>query len=140
MNPFNLFLVLAVLGAMVAIGAVVVSECRDAELVSLPATVVDKAIVVKERTVTSAQPAGCSTCPGGGSGTTTVATVVQEETFFLTLEVQDNGKISTQRIEVVEALFRKVRAGDAVEFRMLRGKTSGRQCSRPEIVVPEPAR
>jgi len=139
MNPFSLFLVLAVLGAMVAIGAVVVSECREAELVSLPATVVDKAIVVQERTVTSTQP-GCPACPGGGSGPTTVTTVVQEETFFVTLEVREDGRTSTQRIEVGEALFRKVQAGDAVEFRVLRGKTSGRQCSRPEILVPEPAR
>lgn len=52
MNPFNLFIVLALVGAIVAVGAVVISECQNAELVTLQATVTDKAVVVRERTET----------------------------------------------------------------------------------------
>ncbi len=140
MNPFQLFILLAVLGALVAVGVVVVSECRDAELVALPATVTGKAIVVREKTVTSSVPAGCPACPGGGSGgTTTVTTIVQEEAFFVILDVREDNTVNPQRVEVSEALYRTLRVGDEVEFRMLRGKTSGRQCSRPEILAPEPA-
>lgn len=141
MNPFNLFIVIAIVGAILAVGAVVVSECRDAQLVTLPATVVDKAITVREKTVTTSAPAGCPTCPGGGSGgTTTVTTVVQEETFFVTLDVAESGKVTTQRVEVTGSLYHKLKAGDKVEYRFLRGKASGRLCGRSEILVPEPAR
>jgi len=140
MNPFNLFLVLALVGTILAAGVVVISECRDAELVALSATVTDKAIVVREKTVTTTVPSGgCSTCPGSGSGgSTTVTSVVQEETFFVTLDVVEDGAVSPQRVEVSEALYRKLKVGDAVEWRVLRGKASGRLCSRPEILIPEP--
>jgi len=136
MNPFNVFILLAILGAVLVAGAVVITECRDAELVALPATVTDKAIVVQEKTVTQTVP-GCPTCPGGG-GPTTVTTIVKEEAFFLVLDVVEAGKISTHRVEVSEDLYRKLRAGDAVEWRVLRGRASGRLCSRPEILVPAP--
>lgn len=140
MNPFSLFLVLAIVGAIVVVGAVVVSECRDAELVTLPATVVDKAVVVRERAVTSTQPA-CPACPGGGSGgTTTVTAIVREETFYVTLDVVENGKVRAERVEVSSALYGRLKAGDQVDYRFLRGPTSGRLCSRPEILVPAPAR
>ncbi|HEU68638.1 MAG TPA: hypothetical protein ENN53_05445 [Candidatus Acetothermia bacterium] len=142
MNPFSLFVMLVLVGAIVAVGAVVVSECRDAELVALPATVSDKAVVVREKTVTTTVPSsGCPTCPGGGSGgSTTVTTVVQEETFYVTLSLLENGKATPQRVEVSRALYAELKVGDTVEYRFLRGKTSGRMCSRPEVLVPEPAR
>ena len=142
MNPFNLFVLLALLGALVAVGAVVVSECRDAELVVLPATVLDKAIVMREKTVTTTVPvSGCPTCPGGGSGgSTTVTTVVQEETFFVTLSIVEDDGVRPERVEVSRALYAELKVGDAVTYRFLRGKTSGRVCSRPEILVLEPAR
>ncbi|HPD06557.1 MAG TPA: hypothetical protein PLC08_01590 [Candidatus Bipolaricaulis sp.] len=140
MNPFNLFLVLALVGTILAAGVVVISECRDAELVALSATVTDKAIVVQEKTVTTTVPSGgCSTCPGSGSGgSTTVTSVVSEETFFVTLDVVEDGAVSPQRVEVSEALYRELKVGDAVEWRVLRGKASGRLCSRPEILIPQP--
>lgn len=141
MNPFNLFIVIAIVGAILAVGAVVVSECRDAQLVTLAATVADKAVVVRERTETRTVPTGgCPACPGSGGGTTTVTTVVQEETFFVTINVVENGKVNPQRVEVSSALYRTLKVGDQVEYRFLRGRTSGRLCSRPEILVPEPAR
>ncbi len=144
MNPFNLFIVLAIVGAILAVGAVVISDCRDAQLVVLSATVTDKTTAVRERTVTQ-EVQSCPVCPGGGSGgtsggTTTVTYVVKEETFFVNLDVVENGKVNPQRVEVSEALYRKLKAGDSVEFRSLRGKTSGRVCSQPEIRVPEPAK
>ncbi len=140
MNPFSLFVMLVLVGAIVAVGAVVVSECRDAELIVLPATVTDKTVIVREKTVTSTVPSsGCSTCPGGGSGgTTTVTTIVQEETFYVVLSVLENGKPTTQRVEVSRDVYARLKVGDAVEYRFLRGKTSGRVCSRPEILVPAP--
>lgn len=136
MNPFSLFLVLAIVGAILALGAVVVTECRDAEPVVLPATVTDKAVLIRERTVTTTAPAGdCPACPGGGSGgTRTVTTVVQEETFVVTLNVAHNGKPRAERIEVSPAQYATLKVGDEVRLRILRGKTSGRLCSRPEIL------
>ncbi|QAA76739.1 MAG: hypothetical protein BIP78_0973 [Candidatus Bipolaricaulis sibiricus] len=141
MNPFNLFIILAIVGAIVAVGAVVVSECRDAQLVTLSATVTDKATVVREKAVTTTVPSsGCSTCPGSSpGGTTTVTTIVKEETFYVTVDIVDGAVIRTERVEVSDVLFQKLKAGDVVEYRFLRGKTSGRQCSRPEILVPAPA-
>jgi hypothetical protein len=136
MNPFSLLLVLALVGAILVVGGVVVSECWDAELVVYPATVVDKGSVVRERTVTTTQPP-CPACPGASP--TVVTSVVQEETFFVTLDVAEGGKVSRQRVEVSEVLYRKLQAGDVVEWRVQRGRT-GRLCSRPEILVPEPAR
>ena len=115
----------------------VVSECRDAELVTLPATVVGKEIVVRERTETTTLPP-CPACPEGRA--TTVTTVVQEETFFVTLDVTEGGQVSRQRVEVSAALHRTLNPGDAVEWRALRGTASGRLCSQPEILVPAPAR
>lgn len=67
-----------------------------------------------------------------------MTSVVQEETFFVTLDVVEDGAVSPQRVEVSEALYRKLKVGDAVEWRVLRGKASGRLCSRPEILIPEP--
>lgn len=140
MNPFSLFIVLVLVGAVVAVGAVVISECRNAELVTLPATVTDKAVVVRERTETrTVSTGGCPVCPGSGGGTSTVTVVVQEEAYFVTLDVVENGKVRPERVEVSEALYGKLKAGDQVEYRFLRGKTSGRVCSRPEILVPSPA-
>lgn len=141
MNPFSVFILIAIVGAIVAMGAVVVSECRDAQLVTLPATVIDKAVMVREKAVTTTVPAsGCSTCPGSGSGgATTVTTIVQEETFYVTLDIMDDAVIRTERVEVSSALYHKLKAGDAVEYRLLRGKTTGRLCGRPEVLVPAPA-
>jgi activator of HSP90 ATPase len=141
MNPFSVFILIAIVGAIVAMGAVVVSECRDAQLVTLPATVIDKTVMVREKAVTTTVPAsGCSTCPGGESGgATTVTTIVQEETFYVTLDIMDDAVIRTERVEVSSALYHKLRAGDAVEYRLLRGKTTGRLCGRPELLVPAPA-
>lgn len=141
MNPFSLFIIIAIVGAIVALGAVVVSECRDAELVTLPAVVTDKTVMVREKAVTTTVPAsGCSTCPGGGSGgTTTVTTVVQEETYYVVLDIPVDGAVRTERVEVGKDLYHKLKAGDSVRYRLLRGKTTGRQCSRPEILVPDPA-
>ncbi len=133
MNPFSLFLLLAVVGAVVAMGFVVISECRDAELVTLPATVLDKQVVVRERTVTTTQPTGgCPVCPGK-SGTVTITTVVQEETFFVTLSINEGSKVSVHRVEVSRELFQQLKSGDNVEVQFLRGKASGRLCSRLEI-------
>jgi len=140
MNPFNLFLALVLLGVLLVGGAVVVSECRDAELVVLPATVTATAIVVRERTEAITVPP-CPACPGGESGgPRTVTAVVQEATFLVTLDVVENGRVSQQRMEVSDALYRKLAVGDTVEWRVRRGIASGRLCSRPEILVPEPAR
>lgn len=138
MNPFSLFIVLALVGVIVVVGAVVVSECRDAELVTLSATVTDKATLVREKTVTTTVPSsGCPACPGGGAGgSTTVTTIVTEETFHVTVKVVDGEAIRTERVEVGSDLFQRLKAGDVVEYRFLRGKASGRQCSRPEILVP----
>jgi hypothetical protein len=135
-SPLSWILVLALVGAIAVVGGLVVTECRDAELVVLPATVVDTAIVVRERTVTTTQ-APCPVCPGASP--TVVTSVVQEETFFVTLDVAEGGQVSRQRVEVSEALYRRLQAGDAVEWRVQRGRT-GRLCSRPEILAPEPAR
>ncbi len=141
MNPFNLFLVLAIVGAVIAMGAVVITECRDAELVRLPATISDKQVVVRERTVTTTQPAGgCPKCPGSNPSTVTVTTIVQEEAYYVTVTVEKEGKVGAERVEVAKGLFEQLKAGDKVEYRFLRGKTSGRLCSRPEIApVPNPA-
>lgn len=141
MNPFSLFIMLVLVGALVAVGAVVVSECRDAQLVTLSATVTDKAIEVREKAVKMTVPApGCSSCPGsGGGGSTTVTTLVQEETFYVTVEIVDGEGTQVERVEVSNALFEKLKAGDVVKYRFLRGTTSGRQCSQPEILVPEGA-
>ncbi|MCX7751068.1 MAG: hypothetical protein N2320_06005 [Candidatus Bipolaricaulota bacterium] len=140
MNPFSLFIVLALAGAIVAVGAVVVSECRNAEPVTLPATVADKAVVVRERTETrTVSTGGCPVCPGsGGGGATTVTVIVQEEAYFVVLDVVEGGKVRSERVEVSSALYGKLKAGDKVEYRFLRGKTSGRLCSRPEVLVPAP--
>jgi len=141
MNPFSLFIIVAIVGAIVAVGAVVVSDCRNAELVVLDATVTDKAIMVREKTVTTTVPAsGCSTCPGGGSGgSTTVTTVVQEETFHVTLSIVEDDGVRPERVEVSRGVYAELKVGDAVTYRFLRGKTSGRVCSRPEILLPAPA-
>lgn len=141
MNPFSLFIIIAIVGAIVAVGAVVVSDCRNADLVVQDATVTDKAIMMREKTVTTTVPAsGCSTCPGGGSGgSTTVTTVVQEETFFVTLSIVEDDGVRPERVEISRALYAELKVGDAVTYRFLRGKTSGRVCSRPEILVPAPA-
>ncbi len=141
MNPFSLFIVLVLVGAVVAVGVVVISECRNAELVSLQATVTDKAVVVRERMETrTVSTGGCPVCPGsgGGGGTSTVTVIVQEEAYFVTLDVVENGKVRPERVEVSASLYAKLKAGDAVVYRYLRGKTSGRVCSRPEVLVPTP--
>lgn len=141
MNPFSLFIMLVLVGALVAVGAMVVSECRDAQLVTLSATVTDKGTVVREKAVTTTVPStGCSTCPGGGGGgSTTVTTIVREETFYVTVEFVDGQVVRTERVEVSSSLFQKLKVSDVVLYQFLRGKASGRQCSRPEILVPDPA-
>ncbi len=134
MNPFSLFLVLALVGAVLVVGAVAINDCRNAEVVTLAGRVVDKSVVVREKTVTTTVPAGCPACPG--TGTTTVTTVVPEETFYVTIELFEGGEVRTERVEVSASLFHKLKAGDTVSYRYLRGKASGRTCSRPEILVP----
>ena len=65
-----------------------------------------------------------------------MTSVVQEETFFVTLDVVEDGAVSPQRVEVSEALYRELKVGDAVEWRVLPVQPAGDPHPRAGAVVP----
>lgn len=134
MSPFHLFLLLALVGAVVALGYLTVTDCAQAELVVLSGVVTGKAVGTREveRTVVTG---GCPLCPGSKPETKVVR--VSEEVYYLIVELDEGGAKKVQRFAVEEGLYRRVEPGAAVEVRYLRGKTRGIPCTPPQLVFPE---
>jgi len=134
MSPFHLFLLLALLGAVVVMGYLTVTDCAQTELVVLSGVVTGKAVGTRqvERTVVTG---GCPLCPGSKPETKVVT--VSEEVYYLLVELDEGGEKRVQRFAVDESLYRKVEAGTPVEVRYLRGKTRGTTCTPPQLVFPE---
>jgi len=135
MQPFHLFLLLALLGTVVVMGYLTVTDCAQAELVDLPGKVVGKTVrtVEREQTVVVG---GCRACPGSKPETKVVR--VEEEVYYLIVELTENGNTYTQRFIVSEEVYRKIEPGTAVEVRYLRGKLRGTMCTRPELIFSRP--
>ncbi len=133
MQPFQLFLLLALLGTVVVIGYLTVTDCAQSELVIQKGTVVGKTVdtVEREQTVVVG---GCPLCPGSKPETRVVR--VSEEVYYLLVEVEENGAKKVQRILVSERIFRGTEPGTAVEIRYLRGKLRGTMCTQPELIFP----
>ncbi len=131
MQPFHLFLLLALLGTVVVMGYLTVTDCAKAELVTLTGTVVGKTVgtVEREQTVVVG---GCPACPGSKPETRVVR--VSEEVYYLLVEVEENGVKKTQRFLVSEEVYRKTEPGVAVEVRYLQGKLRGTICTQPELI------
>lgn len=130
MNPFGLFLVLAIVGGLLLVAGQVITDCRETELVQVLGTVLDKTIVVREEALTSQ--VVCPACPGGTRRT--VTEIVKRELYLVVVQANANGKPATYRIEISEKLYRELSTGDQVELRFLRGKKVGLQCSPIEIL------
>jgi hypothetical protein len=135
MGPFHWFLLALLLGAVVLMGYLTVTDCREAELVTLKGTVVGKTVgtVVREQTVVVG---GCPACPGARPETQVVR--VTEEVYYLVVEVVENGERQTQRFLVGEEIYRKTEAGTPVAVRYLRGKLRGTTCTKPELLFSQP--
>ncbi|MCS7240616.1 MAG: hypothetical protein NZ651_05170 [Candidatus Bipolaricaulota bacterium] len=131
MQPFQLFLLLALLGAVAVMGYLTVTDCAQSELVTLKGTVVGKTVgtVEREQTVVVG---GCPACPGSKTETRVVR--VSEEVYYLIVEVEENGEIKSQRFLVSEEVYRRTQPGTPVEVRYLRGKTRGIICTEPELI------
>ncbi|MCR4392590.1 MAG: hypothetical protein NUV94_07535 [Candidatus Acetothermia bacterium] len=135
MSPFNLFLVLAIVGAVLSMANVAITDCSQGVALVLDGTVVGKTIVVREkdRVVTT----GCPTCPGASPTKSVV--VITEEVYFVVAEATEGGKTSQYRVEVDARFYREAQPGAPVELRLVRGKRTGLLCGRPEIIVKEPS-
>jgi hypothetical protein len=135
MAPFQLFLLIALLGAIVFMGYLTVTDCAQAELVDLRGKVVGKTVgtVEREQTVVVG---GCPRCPGSKPETKVVR--VNEEVYYLIVELTENGETRTQRFIVSEEIYRKTEPGTEVEVRFLRGKLRGTVCTQPELIFSQP--
>ncbi len=134
MNPFHLFLLLALLGAVVVMGYLTVTDCAETELVRLSGVVVGKTVGTREveRTVVTG---GCPRCPGSKPEAKVVT--VTEEVYYLLVELDEGGEKKIQRFAVAERVYQRVEPGMAVEVRYLRGKTRGTLCTPPQLVLAE---
>ncbi|MEN3009835.1 MAG: hypothetical protein ABDI20_02445 [Candidatus Bipolaricaulaceae bacterium] len=134
MSPFHVFLLVALIGAIVVVGYWTVVDCADAELVRLSGVVTGKAVGTREveRTVVTG---GCPLCPGSKPETRVV--LVSEEVYYLLVELEEGGEKRLQRFAVEEGLYRRVEPGTRVEVRYLRGKLRGTPCTLPQLVFPE---
>lgn len=132
LNPFHLFLLLALIGAIAVLGYLTVTDCADAELVVLSGVVTGKTVGTKEveRTVVTG---GCPLCPGSKPQMNVVT--VREEVYYLLVELEDQGEKKIQRFAVDEELYRSVQPGTPVEVRYLRGKLRGTTCTPPQLVL-----
>ncbi len=112
-------------------GYITVTDCAQTELVTLTGTVIGKTVgtVEREQTVVVG---GCPACPGSKTETRVVR--VNEEVYYLIVEVEENGVKKTQRFLVGEDIYRKTEPGTAVEIRYLRGKVRGTVCTQPELI------
>ncbi|MBC7318901.1 hypothetical protein H5T57_06620 [Candidatus Bipolaricaulota bacterium] len=131
MGPFHLFLLALLLGALVVVGYITVTDCAQAELVELPGTVVGKTTgtVEREQTVVVG---GCPACPGSKPETRVVK--VSEEVYYLVVEIAEAGETRTQRFMVSEEVYRQTEPETPVVVRYLRGKTRGLMCTPPELI------
>jgi len=134
MQPFQLFLLLALLGAVLVMGYLTVTDCAQSELVTEKGVVVGKTVgsVEREQTVIVG---GCPLCPGSKPETKVVR--VSEEVYYLIVKVEENGERKTQRILVSEEIYRTTEPGTVVEIRYLRGKLRGTMCTQPQLLFPE---
>ncbi len=130
MQPFQLFLLAVLLGVIGVLGYITVTDCAQAELVTLQGTVVHKTVgtVEREQTVVVG---GCPLCPGSKPETKVVR--VSEEVFYLVVEYEEGGEKKSERFMVTEQLYRDIQLGTPVEIWYLRGKTRGTRCTRPEL-------
>lgn len=135
MQPFQLFLLLALLGTVVVLGYLTVTDCAQSELVIQQGVVVGKTVGTVEREQTIVV-GGCPLCPGSKPETRVVR--VSEEVYYLIVEVEENGAKKVQRILVSEKIYRSTEPGTAVEIRYLRGKLRGTMCTQPELIFPGP--
>ncbi|MBC7222158.1 hypothetical protein H5T56_04160 [Candidatus Bipolaricaulota bacterium] len=135
MQPFQLFLLLALLGTVVVLGYLTVTDCAQSELVIQQGVVVGKTVGTVEREQTIVV-GGCPLCPGSKPETRVVR--VSEEVYYLIVEVEENGAKKVQRILVSEKIYRGTEPGTAVEIRYLRGKLRGTMCTQPELIFPGP--
>ncbi|MGQ9699601.1 MAG: hypothetical protein ACUVQS_00775 [Candidatus Bipolaricaulaceae bacterium] len=131
MHPFQLFLLVLLVSVIGVLGYITVTDCAQAELVSLRGTVVHKTVgtVEREQVVVSG---GCPLCPGSKPQTKVVR--VSEEVFYLVVEYEEDGEKKTEKFMVNERIYRDTEPGIAVEIRYLRGKTRGTRCTRPELI------
>jgi len=134
MQPFQLFLLLALLGAVLVMGYLTVTDCAQSELVTEKGVVIGKTVgtVEREQTVIVG---GCPLCPGSKPETKVVR--VSEEVYYLIVKVEENGETKTQRILVSEEIYRTTEPGTVVEIRYLRGKLRGTMCTQPQLLFPE---
>lgn len=135
MQPFQLFLLLALLGTVVVLGYLTVTDCAQSELVIQQGVVAGKTVGTVEREQTIVV-GGCPLCPGSKPETRVVR--VSEEVYYLIVEVEENGAKKVQRILVSEKIYRGTEPGTAVEIRYLRGKLRGTMCTQPELIFPGP--
>lgn len=135
MQPFQLFLLLALLGTVVVLGYLTVTDCAQSELVIQQGVVAGKTVGTVEREQTIVV-GGCPLCPGSKPETRVVR--VSEEVYYLIVEVEENGAKKVQRILVSEKIYRSTEPGTAVEIRYLRGKLRGTMCTQPELIFPGP--
>lgn len=132
LNPFHLFLVVALVVSIAAVGYITVTDCAQAELVTLAGTVVGKTVGTREveRTVVSG---GCPVCPGSKPKTEVVT--VEEEVYYLLVEVEENGQPETMRFMVTEEVYRKTEIGTKAEVQLYRGAVRKTLCAPTELVL-----
>lgn len=131
MGPLQLFLVLALLGAVVVMGYLAVTDCAQAELVVLAGEVTGKTVEVREveRTVVVG---GCPLCPGSKPETRVVKE--KEEIHYLIVELDEGGRKELKWFAVEESVYHKVTPGTAVQVRYLRGNIRKTPCTPPQLV------
>lgn len=134
MQPFQLFLLVALIGAIGILGYLTVTECAQSELVTILGTVVQKTVDTVEREQTIVV-GGCPLCPGAKPETKVVR--VSEEVFYVVVEYEEGGKTKRERFAVSEEIYRKAEVGKAVEIQYLRGKTRGIRCTPPKFIFRE---